>query len=86
VQDLVFIPFDEDGRIIEGSPTPSDSKAYDLKSVDISIVVRSSKAFYRSQAMRTITSIATGRDISKDDKYFRDTVTVTANTRNIGIQ
>jgi hypothetical protein len=36
--------------------------------------------------MRTITSIATGRDISKDDKYFRDTVTVTANTRNIGIQ
>jgi hypothetical protein len=57
----------------------------DVKSVDISIVVRSSKAFYRSQAMRTITSIATGRDISKDDKYFRDSITVTANTRNLGI-
>jgi hypothetical protein len=85
VQDLVFIPFDEDGRIIEGSPAPSDAKAYDLKSVDISIVVRSSKAFYRSQTMRTITSIATGRDISKDDKYFRDSITVTANTRNLGI-
>ena len=86
VQDLVFIPFDEDGRIIEGSPTtPSDSDAYNVKSVDISIVVRSSKAFYRSQTMRTITSIATGRDISKDDKYFRDSITVTANTRNLGI-
>ena len=85
MQDLVFIPFDEDGRIIAGSPAPSDAKAYDLKSVDISIVVRSSKAFYRSQAMRTITSIATGRDISKDDKYFRDSITVTANTRNLGI-
>jgi len=85
VQDLVFIPFDEDGRIITGSPAPSDSEAYNIKTVDISIVVRSSKAFYRSKAMRTITSIATGRDISKDDKYFRDTITVTANTRNIGI-
>ena len=53
VQDLVFIPFDEDEGI-EGSYS-SDSKAYDLKSVDISIVVRSSKTFYRSQAMRTIT-------------------------------
>ena len=85
MQDLVFIPFDEDGRIIAGSPAPSDSAAYEVKSVDISIVVRSSKAFYRSKAMRTITSIATGRDISKDDKYFRDSITVTANTRNLGI-
>ena len=86
VQDLVFIPFDEDGRIIAGSPAPSDSEAYDVKTVDISIVVRSSKAFYRSSAMRTITSIATGRDIAKDDRYFRDTITVTANARNIGLQ
>ena len=85
VQDLVFIPFDEDGRIMEGSPAPSNSKAKDIRSVDISIVVRSSKAFYRSKTMRTITSIAAGRDISKDDKYFRDTITVTANTRNIGL-
>ena len=57
-----------------------------LRYHDISIVVRSSKAFYRSSAMRTITSIATGRDIAKDDRYFRDTITVTANARNIGLQ
>jgi type II secretory pathway pseudopilin PulG len=86
VQDLVFIPFDEDGIILQGSPfTPLDSDAKNVKTVDISIVVRSSKAFYRSKAMRTITSIATDRDIEKEDKYFRDSITVTANTRNLGL-
>ena len=96
VQDLVFVPFDETGQMIgetsNGTITPSDAKVYDVRTIDISLVVRSSKPFYRSDVkldntVRKIMSITKDRAlIEPQDKYLRDTISVTANARNIGLE
>ena len=96
VQDLVFVPFDEKGQMIgetsNGTITPSDAKVYDVRTIDISLVVRSSKPFYRSDVkldntVRKIMSITKDRAlIEPQDKYLRDTISVTANARNIGLE
>ena len=96
VQDLVFVPFDETGQMIgettKGTVTPSDAKKYDVKTIDVSLVVRSSKPFYRSdvkldKTVRKIMSITKDRtSIEPQDKYLRDTISVTANARNIGLE
>jgi hypothetical protein len=95
VQDLVFVPFDEKGKMIgdtsDGTTTPSDAKKYDVRTIDISLVVRSSKPFYRSGVKldgdpREIKNITKDRtEIKEEDKYLRDTISVTANARNIGL-
>jgi len=96
VQDLVFIPYDEKGKPITSisTYTPSDNDAYDVKTVDIGLVIRSSKPFFRQNkagtVARKIVSIATttsssSRNIQETDKYLRDTITVTANARNVGL-
>ena len=96
VQDLVFIPYDEKGKPMTsiGSYIPSDDKAYDLRTVDIGLVIRSTKPFFRQDKAgtmaRKIISIATtnsssARNIEQVDKYLRDTITVTANARNVGL-
>ena len=96
MQDLVFVPFDETGQMIGettiGTKTPSNAKKYDVRTIDISLVVRSSKPFYRSdvkldKTVRKIMSITKDRTlIEPQDKYLRDTISVTANARNIGLE
>ena len=77
-----------------GSYIPSDDKAFDLRTVDIGLVIRSTKPFFRQDKAgtmaRKIISIATtnsssARNIQQADKYLRDTITVTANARNVGL-
>ena len=79
VQDLVFIPYDEKGKPITsiGTYTPSDNAAYDVKTVDIGLVIRSSKPFFRQDRAgsmaRKIVSIATttsssSRNIQEADR------------------
>ena len=99
VQDLVFIPYDKTGKPItskSGSYMPSNNDAYDVRTVDIGLVVRSSKRFYKSDKdtvnniVRKIISIATTassskRNIEEQDPFFRDTIVVTANARNVGL-
>jgi len=99
VQDLVFIPYDENGKPITsiGTYTPSDNDTYDVRTVDIGLVIRSSKPFFKQdkagRMARKIVSIATtassgpasARNIVETDKYLRDTITVTANARNVGL-
>ena len=98
VQDFVFVPLDENGKRIDadssgkysnGQVTPSSGKEYDVRTVDIGLIVRSTRPFYRddkrSGAIRKIVSLTSGRDISVEDKYLRDIITVTANARNVGI-
>jgi prepilin-type N-terminal cleavage/methylation domain-containing protein len=99
VQDLVFIPYDENGKPITsiGTYTPSDNDTYDVRTVDIGLVIRSSKPFFKQDKAgtmaRKIVSIATtassgpasARNIVETDKYLRDTITVTANARNVGL-
>ena len=66
--------------------------AYDVRTIDISLVVRSSKPFYRSDIKldgkpREIKNITKDRtEIKEEDKYLRETISVTANARNIGLE
>ena len=97
VQDLVFIPYDENGKIIDTGTSayaPPDNKAYDLRTVDIGLVIRSTKPFYKQDKAgviaRKIISIASttntgARDIDQGDRYLRDVITVTANATHIGL-
>ena len=92
VQDFVFLPHDEDGKIITstGSFTPDLTRAYDVRTVDVGLIIRSSKPFYRNDskaggAIRKIVSLTSGRNISEKDKFLREIITVTANARNVGL-
>ena len=102
LQDLVFIPYDEKGKIMKSKSSggdywnkeyyPSNEKTYDLRTVDIALIVRSTKKFYKNKTIRKILSIASTstadkkRDLSITDRYFRDTIAVTANARNVGLE
>ena len=99
VQDMVFVPLDENGKRIDADSSgkytnaqvvPSAGKEYDVRTVDIGLIVRSTRPFYRddkrSGAIRKIISLTSGRDISEEDRYLRDIITVTANARNVGIE
>jgi len=101
VQDLVFIPYDEKGKILSskssggshknGDYSPSNERTYDLRTVDIAFIVRSTKKFYKNKTVRKILSIATtgsanqSRDLNQNDQYLRETIAVTANARNVGL-
>ncbi len=103
VQDLVFIPYDEKGKPLTSTSSdldfsktyvPSDDDVTNIRTIDIALVVRSTREFFREDkignAVRKIMSIAstktsTSRNIGETDKFYRDTITVTANARNIGL-
>ena len=95
ITDMEFIPFDSQGRIIKDSseryPAPEITgirdRLFDIRGVDIRLTFRSSNDFFKSNAPDTRKRIVTGLDNrSKEytDKYLRDSVIVTVNTRNIG--
>ncbi len=102
VQDLVFIPYDEKGKIMNSFSSggdywnkeffPSTEKINNLRTVDIALVVRSTKKFYKNKTVRKILSIASTstsdvkRNLQYSDQYFRDTIAVTANARNVGLE
>lgn len=91
VQDLIFVPFDANGKQIgnqdPGNVVPGLSNIENLRTVDIALIVRSTKPFYREKKKREVTSIYdSDRKIDhKTDKYLREIITVTANARNAGL-
>jgi hypothetical protein len=90
VQDLIFNAINENGKIINPPPSPSHNKdkIYKIKNVEIALTVRSTQEFFKNSKIRKIFSLGDStRDIStKDDKYLRDTIIVTAHPRNLGLQ
>ena len=90
VLDLEFVPIDEKGLKITPPPTATNAnkdKIYKIKIVDIILTTRSSKPYFRTNITQTIYSLAdSSRNISKTDKYLRDSVVVSAHTRNLGIE
>ena len=95
ITDMEFIPFDSLGRIIKDSsgryPAPEITgirdRLFDIRGVDIRLTFRSSDDFFKSNAPDSKKRVVTGLDNrSKEytDKYLRDSVIVTVNTRNIG--
>ena len=95
ITDMEFIPFDSRGKIIKDSsgryPAPEITgirdRLFDIRGVDIRLTFRSSDDFFKSNAPDSKKRVVTGLDNrSKEytDKYLRDSVIVTVNTRNIG--
>ena len=88
--DMEFIVFDEQGRIINPPPRPDDSSRvdlYNITSVDVRLTFRSKNEFYRFNAKEKKPRFVKGlgdRTRKFLDKYLRDSVVVTVNTRNIG--
>ena len=90
VQDLVFHAIDENGKLISPPPTATNATkdfVYKIKTVDVSLTKRSRKEFFRDAKSRSVKSLEdTSRDISKKDKYLREAIIISANTRNLGLQ
>ncbi len=88
--DMEFIVFDKQGRIINPPPRPNDSSRvdlYNITSVDVRLTFRSKNEFYRFNAKEKKPRFVKGlgdRTRKFLDKYLRDSVVVTVNTRNIG--
>ena len=88
--DMEFIVFDKQGRIINPPPRPDESSRvdlYNIKAVDIRLTFRSKNEFYRFKANEEKPRFVKGlgeRTRKFLDKYLRDSVVVTVNTRNIG--
>jgi type II secretory pathway component PulJ len=88
--DMEFIVFDKQGRIIDPPPRPDESSRvdlYNIKAVDIRLTFRSKNEFYRFKANEEKPRFVKGlgeRTRKFLDKYLRDSVVVTVNTRNIG--
>ena len=89
VQDLIFHAIDENGKIIAPPPTATNATkdfVYKIKTVDIALVKRSRKEFFRDKKLREKRSINdVSRNISKTDKYLRESIIISANTRNLGL-
>ena len=85
--DMEFIVFDKQGRIISPPPKPNDSTRvdlYNIKAVDIRLTFRSKNEFYRFEGKKRLVKGLGDRTREFLDKYLRDSVVVTVNTRNIG--
>ena len=88
--DMEFIPFNQEGRIINPPPRPdNDSRTnlYKIKAVDVRLTFRSKKEFFRFAPSPDKPRLVKGLgDRTREflDKYLRDSVVVTIHTRNIG--
>jgi hypothetical protein len=53
----------------------------------VALTKRSRKEFFRDAKSRSIKSLEdASRNISKNDKYLREAIIISANTRNLGLQ
>ncbi len=88
IEDLVFLPIDDEGKLINPPPTTNNAtkdKLYKIKTVDIALSIRSTKKFYRSNKDRAKFTLNNPlRKKKRNDKYFRETIVVTAHARNMG--
>ena len=85
--DMEFIVFDKQGRIISPPPRPDNSSRvdlYNIKAVDIRLTFRSKNEFYRFEGKKRFVKGLGNRKSEFTDKYLRDSIVVTVNTRNIG--
>jgi len=91
VEDMEFIPFDENGVVLKNSsgqfPAPELSdmrdKLFDIRGVDVRLTLRSKEEFFKKQNTRVVTGLS-NTDATNTDKYLRDSVIVSVNTRNLG--
>ena len=91
VQDMIFNAIDANGNLLKPPPSPTNSnkkKLYDIKTVDIAVAVRSKNPFYNDNKKKTIFALTdSSRDLTRfNDRFLRETLTVTAYARNVGLE
>ena len=91
VQDMIFNAVDASGNLLSPPPSPTNSnknKLYDIKTVDILMAVRSKNPFYNDNKQKKIFALSNAsRDLTRfNDRFLRDTLTVTAYARNVGLE
>ncbi len=95
IEDLIFVPKDIDGKEIDPAPTNSENedKIYDIRSVEVALMTRSVKDFYKSDEQldgtpRSIIGIEDNGNLMEDisDRFLRETFVMSVSTRNIGLE
>ena len=94
VEDLIFIPKDVNGEAIDPPPTNLNSnqlRVNDIRAVEIGLTTRSSKNFYNNTLradgkLRTVFDMESDTATSIHDLFLRETVVMSVNTRNIGLE
>ena len=89
------MPKDIDGKEIDPAPTNSENedKIYDIRSVEVALMTRSVKNFYKSDeqldgSQRSIIGIENNNNLMENisDRFLRETFVMSVSTRNIGLE
>ena len=96
VDDLIFIVKDVNGEAIDPPPQNDAGNANrlrvdDIRAVEIALTTRSRKNFYKNTTTndgdnRTVFDIDSDDETIIDDLFLRETVVLSVNTRNIGLE
>ena len=85
VQDMIFLAIDKDGKIIDPPPLSLNASSK-ITVVDILLSLRSQKEFYRDKEERESFSLGKNTNKKFTDKFLRESIVVSAHTRNIGLE
>ena len=86
LSDIEIVAKDNLGNVIDPPPSLTDNrdKLYSIYTVEIFLNYRSKKKFYKSEKKRTIVSLYNSkRNLEKTDKYLRESIILSAFTRNL---
>ena len=93
VEDLIFIPKDINGEIIDPPPRNDNSslRIFDIRAIEIGLTTRSINDFYNETTMangqpRTIFELEGDTANAINDLFLRETIVMSVNTRNIGLE
>ena len=85
IQDLIFNPLNEKGQLI--NPVPSDlTGSNKIKVIDIAIIMRSQGEFFKKKKPKEVYSLGSKSNTSFNDKFLRESILVSAHTRNMGLE
>ena len=87
LSDIEIVAKDNLGNVINPPPSLTNinrDKLYSIYTVEIFLTYRSKKNFYKSKKKRTIVSLYnTKRNLEEDDKFLRESIILSAFTRNL---
>ena len=87
ISDIEIVAKDNLGNVIDPPPSLTNinrDKLYSIYTVEIFLTYRSKKNFYKSKKKRTIVSLYNSkRNLEKTDKYLRESIILSAFTRNL---
>ena len=87
VENMEFVPIDNDGNVISTPLTVDTNEEYlnQIRTLDLKITFRSKDDFFKKKIIRKIKIIkGEVRHINEEDKFLRDSIVLSVFTRNIG--